>query len=100
MLLVFSVSITPKIYFHDLFTKHTDTCIANVPGPVKFTAYKFNCGFVDIIGLTPFLAFETFLSVSLPIFSERYTEELFTNLLRPATDNTQRRGPPVLQEPV
>ncbi|MCH5597172.1 hypothetical protein [Niabella ginsengisoli] len=97
LLLVFSVSVTPKIYFHDLASKHTDySCSGNHSSDVQLTAYKFNCGFVNVIAVSPFLAvkeIDSELSIS---FAEAYSDTWINNWLAFQSDYSQRRGPPAL----
>lgn len=66
VLLVFTISATPKKYFHDLFSRHTDVSNERVSTSVETSEqteighYKFNCGFVNIVATAPFLNTETF----------------------------------------
>lgn len=56
MLFVFTISITPKIYFHDAFSHHDDELVATTGAHEKqITTYHYNCGFVNVVAITPFI---------------------------------------------
>lgn len=55
LLFVFTISITPKKYFHDAFFEHHDELFAPVTGEAQLSSYQFSCGFVNVVALTPFV---------------------------------------------
>ncbi|OJU22538.1 MAG: hypothetical protein BGN92_14900 [Sphingobacteriales bacterium 41-5] len=68
-LVVFTISITPKKYFHDIFFHHTDELfVQSQTGERQVHSYQYNCGFVNIIALTPFLSGSIFVEVLVPVF--------------------------------
>jgi len=55
MLIVFAISITPVIVFHDAFAKHTDTAIKNADcGKEQAGKKLFNCHCDHIVAEWPF----------------------------------------------
>ncbi len=55
MLIVFAVSITPSIIFHDLFANHTDSVKkTSNPNPLQFGKKLFNCHCDNIVAESPF----------------------------------------------
>jgi len=96
LLLAFVIGATPKLYFHELFANHTDySCYDHHTGKVQLTTYKFNCGFVNFEGLSPFVEPKESHSVHPGIF-QCYTEVPATDGVQLQPEHTQHRGPPAL----
>ena len=58
LLMVFSVSATPKAYFHELFAHHKDDAVVcHHPEPGSFCVHSqpINCHFNDLVVTAPFL---------------------------------------------
>ena len=97
MLIVFAVSITPAIIFHDLFANHTDS-VARKANPNQEQVGKklFNCHCDNIVAESPFT--ETAL------FNMQHAKQFFAivNTNQPVQfSSTQHfsyslRGPPVV----
>ncbi|WP_114792850.1 hypothetical protein U0035_04025 [Niabella yanshanensis] len=97
LLLAFATGVTPKLYFHELFTNHTDySCLNHHTGKVQLTTYKFNCGFVNVEVLSPFLEPRESYSVSPDIFLPCYIEIPVTDWVQLQPEHKQHRGPPAL----
>lgn len=55
MLIVFAISITPTIIFHDLFANHNDSVgKLNNPNPEQVGKKLFNCHCDNIVAESPF----------------------------------------------
>ncbi len=95
LLLVFTISVTPKKYFHDLFSTHTDYAFQHTTsGKKEFNAYKFNCGLVNTIAVPPFIAEEPVTATSLLFFAVQGPDKIESPLFQSAFDVCFRRGPP------
>ncbi|WP_460686901.1 hypothetical protein [Niabella aquatica] len=97
LLLIFTISITPKKYFHDLFSTHTDYAFKHTDsGKKEFNAYKFNCGLVNTIAVSPFLAEEAVATILLLFFAAPAADKLEPALFQSEFDLCLRRGPPTV----
>lgn len=96
LLLAFTIGVTPKLYFHELFANHTDySCFDNQPEKVQLATYKFNCGFVNMEGTSPFLEAQQILSAPIQVFDQSYSFIHMNNWIELRSDHTHYRGPPV-----
>jgi len=95
ILLVFTISVTPKKYFHDLFSTHTDYAFKHTTlGEKEFNAYKFNCGLENTIAVSPFLAEEP-VALTIPLFfATPVSDKIESPLFQSEFDLCLRRGPP------
>lgn len=98
LLLAFTIGVTPKFYFHELFANHTDySCINNHSGKTQLTTYQFNCGFVNMEGISPFLEVQQIFSEPVAqAFDKSYPFIHLNNWIELRSNHTQHRGPPVL----
>lgn len=55
MLLVFTISVTPKIHFHDALAQHQDELFDSCADE-QLTSQHFNCGFINVVAVTPFIS--------------------------------------------
>lgn len=95
LLLAFTAGVTPKLYFHELFSNHTDySCLNKHTGEARFTTYKFNCGFVNIEGVSPFLEAKQTDSARSDIFPKSYPDTSIDEWVQLQPERTQHRGPP------
>ena len=96
MLLIFALSVTPKKYFHDIFSHHGDELFQiNNSGEKQIENHKFNCGFVNSITLTPFIEPGCIIECN----TCEYNNYLVTKTVQPvfvaAIYRFLLRGPPV-----
>jgi len=97
LLLAFAIGVTPKLYVHELFANHTDyTCVDHYSGKTQFSNYKFNCGFVNMEGVSPFLEAKQTYTVSPDIFLQCYPNIPISDWVQLQPERTQHRGPPAL----
>lgn len=95
LLLAFTIGVTPKLYFHDLFLNHADySCADNHSGKTQLNTYKFNCGFVNIEGTSPFLEAPQNWPGIPQVFIQCYSDNLTNNWIQVRFNATQHRGPP------
>ena len=58
MLIVFTIAVTPKLYLHNTFTRHTDQLFRHTdPLQKSIVKYEYSCGFINdsIEGTSPFV---------------------------------------------
>jgi hypothetical protein len=96
MLLLFTLSIMPKLYLHDVFAAHHDK-IGNAghsqPGIIKD---GYSCDVNDLVATSPFTGTEKIAAfnpeIDFPVLHTRYTSQIATA----APECFTLRGPPVL----
>lgn len=61
ILIVFTISIIPKKYFHDFFSHHIDYLYGTNPNSKakEINTYKFNCGFKETLAIEPYIESKT-----------------------------------------
>src|SRR5687768_10253481 len=66
MLILFTFSITPKLFLHDLFTNHTDTVYKKtVDDKAQVSKSGFTCDCNDLVATSPFTEHKN--AIELPI---------------------------------
>jgi hypothetical protein len=96
LLLLFTLSIMPKLYLHDLFATHQDLIIntgQTEPGIIKD---GYSCDVNDLVATSPFTETENVIvfnpEIDYPVLHTRYTSQIAA--AAPACFTL--RGPPVL----
>lgn len=96
LLVVFTISVVPRKYFHDIIANHEDVAFKNSTSKEKsFTAYKFNCGFVELVAVSPFLASDISVNQNDHFFFGIHNIEFSTALFKNTFDYFTHRGPPI-----
>lgn len=96
LLLIFSLAITPRKYWHDVLSVHTDYCFhTDVDNKVQLTNYKFNCGFVEIAASQNFLAHDNFIPENAAPVTGCFQENFTVNLFFKYFTCFSHRGPPI-----
>lgn len=94
MLLVFMISITPKLYFHHALSHHEDELFAS-SADEQLTTRHNNCGFVNVVAVTPFITTASgSVWHSIKVFPV-FNEEVPTFYKRVPVLCHTLRGPPV-----
>jgi len=96
-LLLFTISITPKLYFHDAIANHRDVSSCNHPGKPKTCIHQqgYNCQVNDPIVSSPYLSV-AISSCSLPeINFGAALAPFIISFLQDCFIHTESRGPPV-----
>jgi len=96
LLVVFSISMAPKTYFHTVLANHKDVSFCNEVHKASSCLHKqsVQCHFDDLVVNTPFFVQEEKLAVNPAIhFDTFYSSYLsfYTNATAPLRDG---RGPP------
>jgi hypothetical protein len=95
MLMIFTLSIMPRLYLHDIFASHQDMINTGhaQPGIVKD---GFSCDVSELVATSPFTETEKTISfnpeIHFPVLHTRYTSQIATA----APECFTLRGPPVL----
>jgi hypothetical protein len=96
LLLVFTISVAPRSFFHDLVADHRDTPGCSIDHKISVIhKQSFNCHFEDLVVSSPFVLQKQFLSHP-PVlrFHQKNTSYQFSyypSVIR----NKENRGPPV-----
>ncbi len=97
LLVIFMISITPKIYLHDAFAHHKDQQFSSTGKPEKtIRTFEYNCGFVTIDGFTPFLEAEVFTGAITAAPESIYPVKPVAGLRYRFSAQTTLRGPPAI----
>lgn len=97
MLVTFTLSITPKIYLHDLFAGHTDTITkVSADGKAQISSKGFNCECNSLVATSPFTEEPDAASSILPLVYPSLFISLTTPVYTCRHDFTELRGPPTL----
>lgn len=93
LLLLFTLSIMPKLYLHDIFAAHQDMITSTEPGIVK---NGYSCDVNDQVATSPFTETEKIVEITPGIYfavlHTRYTSQIATA----APPCFSLRGPPML----
>ncbi len=95
LLLIFGISSTPKIYFHDLVADHKDASgCEQIHTTTALHNQGYNCHFDDLVVSSPFIV-QTAFSISL---SQQYFKEKLINFISSYCSSVvqykESRGPP------
>lgn len=97
MLLLFSFSMTPKRWLHDLFAKHADTYgQVSANGQDAVSAEHFNCHCDNIVVDTPFTFSEHFTATLQPLTCPEFSSPLQERVPCKDAVTSPLRGPPAL----
>jgi len=97
ILVLFSFSITPKRYFHDLLASHVDTSIQKkVSGNEEVNKSGFNCDCDTLVATSPFTEENSEIVISLlPVHISHYTSFIIP-LYTASHSFIELRGPPAV----
>jgi hypothetical protein len=94
MLLLFTLSIMPKLYLHEIFATHKDI-VTNTAEP-GFSKNGYTCDVNDLVATSPFTEapqqYVTNPDIYFPVLHTRYTSQIATA----APDCFTLRGPPAI----
>lgn len=97
MLLFFTLSITPKIYLHDLFAGHTDAVIkASNDGKAQVYSKGYNCDCNSLVATSPFTEESDAVSSILPVAYPSLFISLTTPVYACGHNFLELRGPPTI----
>jgi len=97
MLIVFTVSITPTIIFHDLFATHTDSVTKSANANQEHVGKKiFNCHCDNIVAESPFTETPVFIIQTTQHFFAIVNADLAVQFSSTLHISYSQRGPPVV----
>ena len=97
LLVIFSLSSTPKRFLHHVFANHTD-CVTYQQKSFyqhSISKHTFHCQIDQLVVESPFENTEFFLSTHLLTFSENVKSKCNQKVLSQYISNKSLRGPPV-----
>ena len=97
MLMIFSLSITPKLYLHDLFARHSDILLS-VPddGKVHITQSGFSCDCNTLVSTSPFTDYAIEIDIKAPLDYSSFPCVFITPEYVSSHSFIELRGPPAL----
>jgi hypothetical protein len=99
LLLVFTISTTPRRYWHDIFAGHTDTAVCDVPldGKHHLRDTGIQCDCNKLVATSPFTEQDEVVLPVIPrLFFTPGQTALSSVILAPVTRVHAQRGPPAL----
>ena len=98
MLLVFSLSITPKQYLHDVFAGHQDMAVtAKTSKETQVTKQGYHCECNNLVATSPFTTHESFKDIEAPVvYRVAVVNELSQGFTSFRFNSHGLRGPPAI----
>lgn len=96
MLLIFTFSITPKKYLHDLIADHTDFYSFHSGDEATYSQKGFNCQCEDLVVSTPFIEASFELSLSTEVYRKEFTSSSYHFYFLQTNRTKDSRGPPAI----
>jgi len=98
LLITFSISSAPKLYFHEVFADHIDqpSCTDPVNTPVHLHQQTINCHFDDLVVSTPFFLSNGNISVQPVQLNNSIGSEYLPSSIPLISLCKESRGPPVM----
>jgi hypothetical protein len=96
MLLLFTFSITPKRYLHDLIANHEDFYSFHSGGETTVTKTSINCQCEDLVVSTPFVEASFELSLSSLVYHKEFASSSYHSYFLNTCSTKDSRGPPAV----
>lgn len=98
LLVVFAVSITPKVFFHEALAHHKDGVACQHPDEKLPCIHRpaYHCAFDDLVVTAPYLATRAEAVVVCPVYFIPYVSLKQPNILTTHCLHTEGRGPPAI----
>lgn len=95
LVLVLTVGITPKSFFHDLIANHKDySDCRQIHKSTAFHQQGFNCHFDDLVVTVPYLLVTEQPVVSVNFYFEKRQPSFYSSILSSFSQHKESRGPP------
>jgi hypothetical protein len=94
MLLIFGLSITPKLVLHQLFANHKDTPARSITAKAQLTTSGFHCDIDNLVVEGPFLTESITLIFNIQVLFATYQNRPAHNFASIANLVSSLRGPP------
>lgn len=95
VLVVFTIGVIPKIYFHDLLQQHSDHSFTTGSNETQFNHYKYNCGFVNADIISPFTVSEGAKQNAVVQFAVATSQKTVRPFFIHNCENLSLRAPPI-----
>jgi hypothetical protein len=94
LLCIFTFSITPKQWLHDVIANHKDSYAYSVDGKIILTTAGFHCNCDNLVVQSPFISYDGPAEVNAPAFFVLYQSATISNLISAHHFFSSLRGPP------
>jgi len=98
LLVLFTISVTPKIYFHDVIANHKDVVsLCHHPQKVKACLHpkSFNCQLDDLVITAPYLILPIVHSLSVHSHFQSFSSAYSSSFTKHYLIHKESRGPPL-----
>jgi hypothetical protein len=96
LLCIFTFSVTPKQWLHDIVTNHKDSYANPVDGKVILTTAGFHCNCDNLVVQSPFIHYDGPAEGNAPVFFVLHQTATISNLISAHHFFSELRGPPVI----
>jgi len=97
MLIIFTISISPKRYLHDIFANHNDTIsLAVNDGKLQLSEAGYNCDCNNLVATSPFMDEAVNIVVICPTIYPAFFVAFSNPLHSTSYSFTELRGPPAV----
>lgn len=98
LLVVFALSATPKIFFHELLANHKDGLVCNKQDKSKPCLHRqaYHCQFDDLVVTAPYLSAVPAISLNNPTFVTQHEACVLPQTIAAPLRHVDSRGPPMM----
>jgi len=94
LLCIFTFSITPKQWLHDILANHKDSFANSVDGKIILTTTGFHCNCENLVVQSPFISYDGPAEVNAPAFFVLHQSATISNFISSYHFFSELRGPP------
>jgi hypothetical protein len=94
LLCIFTFSITPKQWLHDVIANHKDSYAYSVDGRIILTTAGFHCNCDNLVVQSPFIHYDGPAELKAPAFFVLHQTASINNLISAHHFFSELRGPP------
>jgi hypothetical protein len=94
LLCIFTFSITPKQWLHDIVTRHKDSYANSIDGKIILTTAGFHCNCESLVVQSPFIHYDSPAEINAPAFFVLHQTPAVINLISAHHFFSELRGPP------
>jgi hypothetical protein len=94
LLCIFTFSVTPKQWLHDIIANHKDTNAYAVDGKIILTRVGFHCNCENLVVQSPFISYDGPAELNAPAFLVLHQTATISNLISSYHFFSELRGPP------
>jgi len=94
LLCIFTFSITPKKWLHDIVANHKDSYANSIDGKTIRTTAGFHCNCDNLVVQSPFISYDGPAEMNAPAFFVLHQTATISNLISSYHFFSELRGPP------